>query len=245
MAITPKKRFTVLQRDWFQCKYCGKKAVAIQLEVDHVISKAEWGWDELDNLVTSCTICNIGKGKDRISETNPNLWKIKITDIRDKLRKEFTNRWNDRNLWKIDNKTFILLCTHIKHYTKDPLSIYMNYWDECDAINSGYEESLERKKVDTETNFKLFECKFKEWGEYCDMHLSFLYEVILWYESYPWSLYDILERVCKDDWTRWDEKLEEEYSHKLNYCITDSLLDYPEYSFLLQKYTLHPHLLTK
>jgi len=51
--------------------------------------------------------------------------------------------------------------------------------------------------------------------------------------------------VCSDNWTSGKERWEEEYSSKLNYCLTESLLDYPEYDFLLRKYTLHTHKLTK
>lgn len=241
MAITPKKRFTVLQRDWFQCKYCGQKPPFVQLEVDHIIPKAEWWWDEIDNLVSSCSVCNMWKGKDRLSVNNPNLWKAKITDTRDKIRKEFTRQWNDRMLWSIDRKTFILLLTHIKHYTKDPLQIFMNYGEEFDCMQKN--EAMNANS--TEKRFVLFESKFKEWWEYCDAHLKFVFDCFFDFNWYIWELFSIIEEVCEDTWTRGKNKLEEEYSRKLNYCLTKSLLNEEWYEFLLRKYTLHNHLLNQ
>lgn len=245
MAITPKKRFSVLQRDWFQCKYCWQKPPFVQLEVDHILSKAEWWWDELENLVSSCSVCNIWKWKARLSESNPNLWKMKITDTREKIRKEFTKMWNDRKLWSIDKKTFTLLLTHIKHYTKEPIDIFMHYWEEFDEISAWYEECVLKRKNGTEVNFKLFESKFKEWWEYCDNHLKFVFDCLFDCNWYSGSLSSIIDEVCGDMWTSGKKKLEEEYSSKLNYCLTESLSDYPEYDFLLRKYTLHSHKLTK
>lgn len=54
-------RFTVLKRDGFKCRYCGRKAPAVVLEVDHIVPVAAGGTNELDNLVTACEDCNGGK----------------------------------------------------------------------------------------------------------------------------------------------------------------------------------------
>ena len=55
------KRFKVLMRDNFKCRYCGKTSDEKELEVDHVIPKARGGSNNLENLVTSCFECNRGK----------------------------------------------------------------------------------------------------------------------------------------------------------------------------------------
>lgn len=61
-----KKRFDVFERDGFKCVYCGRlSSDNCELQVDHVHPKSKGGLDELDNLVTSCFECNIGKS-DRI-----------------------------------------------------------------------------------------------------------------------------------------------------------------------------------
>jgi hypothetical protein len=54
-------RFTVLRRDSYTCRYCGRKAPFVSLQVDHVVPWSMEGTNELSNLVTSCKECNIGK----------------------------------------------------------------------------------------------------------------------------------------------------------------------------------------
>ena len=56
-------RFEVFKRDNFICKYCGRNVKdKIKLVVDHIIPKSKGGKDILDNLITSCEDCNLGKG---------------------------------------------------------------------------------------------------------------------------------------------------------------------------------------
>jgi len=52
---------SILQRDGFTCQYCGAKAPAVKLEVDHVVPVAEGGAHTADNLATACWPCNNGK----------------------------------------------------------------------------------------------------------------------------------------------------------------------------------------
>jgi len=60
--LPPKLRFSVLLRDNSRCVYCGKTEKESPLHVDHKISVADGGSDLLDNLVTACEECNLGKG---------------------------------------------------------------------------------------------------------------------------------------------------------------------------------------
>jgi 5-methylcytosine-specific restriction endonuclease McrA len=60
-----KLRFLVLERDNFTCQYCGRtpsKDRSVILEIDHIIPKSKGGTDDIDNLITSCKECNLGKG---------------------------------------------------------------------------------------------------------------------------------------------------------------------------------------
>lgn len=59
--MKPKLRFEVLKRDRFTCRYCGRRAPDVTLEVDHVTPRAAHGSDELENLVAACFDCNRGK----------------------------------------------------------------------------------------------------------------------------------------------------------------------------------------
>lgn len=47
-------RFRILQRDNFTCQYCGRKAPAVVLEVDHVVPRANGGSGRATNLITAC-----------------------------------------------------------------------------------------------------------------------------------------------------------------------------------------------
>jgi glutaredoxin len=55
-------RFLVLNRDNFACKYCGRTALdGSRIVVDHIKPKASGGDDSIENLITSCEDCNLGK----------------------------------------------------------------------------------------------------------------------------------------------------------------------------------------
>jgi len=58
-------RYTVLKRDCFKCVLCGASPatlVTCNLHVDHVVSLAKGGRNEITNLRTLCDNCNLGKG---------------------------------------------------------------------------------------------------------------------------------------------------------------------------------------
>ena len=69
MAVSVRKRFRVFQRDNFTCRYCNRSGPVdgVVLHVDHVHPKSKLGSDDLDNLVTACRDCNLGKKTDIIS----------------------------------------------------------------------------------------------------------------------------------------------------------------------------------
>ncbi len=56
-----KLRFAVLTRDGFKCKYCGRSASEVKLQVDHILARHKGGKDKLSNYITACVDCNIGK----------------------------------------------------------------------------------------------------------------------------------------------------------------------------------------
>lgn len=56
-------RFAVLRRDRFCCVLCGSSAArGAILHVDHKFPKALGGHTSLENLQTTCEMCNLGKG---------------------------------------------------------------------------------------------------------------------------------------------------------------------------------------
>ena len=61
-SISPKLRFEVFKRDNFTCQYCSAKPPKVPLEVDHIVPVASGGENARENLITSCFVCNRGKG---------------------------------------------------------------------------------------------------------------------------------------------------------------------------------------
>lgn len=61
-AISKTTRFEVFKRDGFKCQYCGAHPPAVVLQVDHIIAVAAGGASHIDNYVTACQPCNLGKG---------------------------------------------------------------------------------------------------------------------------------------------------------------------------------------
>ena len=57
------RRFSILARDGFRCRYCGRSAQedGVKLQVDHIMPKEKGGADEPANLITACQECNTGK----------------------------------------------------------------------------------------------------------------------------------------------------------------------------------------
>lgn len=72
-AITKKKRFEVFKRDGFSCQYCGATPPDVLLQVDHIEPVAEGGGNEIENLVTACQPCNIGKGANKLTNVPQSL----------------------------------------------------------------------------------------------------------------------------------------------------------------------------
>lgn len=66
-AISKKLRFDIFKRDGFQCIYCGATPPSVLLHVDHVTPIALGGDNDIDNLVTACQPCNLGKSATPLS----------------------------------------------------------------------------------------------------------------------------------------------------------------------------------
>jgi HNH endonuclease len=58
--LTRSKRFAILKRDNYTCRYCHRTGVP--LEVEHVVALYNGGTNDDSNLVAACHDCNQGKG---------------------------------------------------------------------------------------------------------------------------------------------------------------------------------------
>jgi hypothetical protein len=72
-GIGNSKRFKVLMRDNFSCRYCGVKGDEKKLEVDHIIPRSRGGGNDETNLVTACFECNRGKRDKLILQELPEI----------------------------------------------------------------------------------------------------------------------------------------------------------------------------
>lgn len=72
-SLGKKLRFEVFKRDEFKCQYCGATPPKVVLQVDHIHPVADGGSNDMDNLITSCQQCNIGKGKNKLSNVPESL----------------------------------------------------------------------------------------------------------------------------------------------------------------------------
>jgi 5-methylcytosine-specific restriction endonuclease McrA len=61
--IPAQLRFSILQRDGFRCRYCGRtsREPGVVLHVDHVVPLVAGGATSEDNLMTACSGGNLGK----------------------------------------------------------------------------------------------------------------------------------------------------------------------------------------
>lgn len=60
--ISKRQRWQILERDGFACRYCGRKAPDVTLEIDHMKPVVGGGCNCQSNLITACFDCNRGKG---------------------------------------------------------------------------------------------------------------------------------------------------------------------------------------
>ncbi len=56
-------RFKIFARDNFQCIYCGKSSIEDkqELHLEHIYPRSKGGNNNVNNLVTSCKVCNLEK----------------------------------------------------------------------------------------------------------------------------------------------------------------------------------------
>lgn len=81
--ISKKTRFEIFKRDGFTCQYCGSYPPKVILHVDHIHPVATGGDNGMDNLITSCEPCNLGKSARALSNI-PKSLKDKALEIKER-----------------------------------------------------------------------------------------------------------------------------------------------------------------
>lgn len=82
-AIGKKLRFEVFKRDGFKCQYCGAVPPGVLLQADHIVPVAGGGDNSIDNLITSCQPCNIGKGANSL-QAIPKSLREKAAEVQER-----------------------------------------------------------------------------------------------------------------------------------------------------------------
>jgi hypothetical protein len=62
-SVSQSRRYAILDRDGFRCRYCGSTAAdGKTLHVDHIVPVSHGGSNDDSNLCAACSDCNLGKG---------------------------------------------------------------------------------------------------------------------------------------------------------------------------------------
>lgn len=69
--LSKRTRFEVFKRDDFQCRYCGARAPSVLLHIDHVVAIANGGTNSIENLISACETCNLGKAARPLGDKSP------------------------------------------------------------------------------------------------------------------------------------------------------------------------------
>jgi hypothetical protein len=120
--ISPSLRFDVLEKDNFTCQYCGAKSVDdnVLLEVDHIVPVSKGGDNNIENLITSCKKCNIGKSAKKLGA------KKRLT-LRQKEIKDLEQRREQQEMY--------LKSRLNKKKESEPLVNHINYLIKSKDIN--------------------------------------------------------------------------------------------------------------
>jgi 5-methylcytosine-specific restriction endonuclease McrA len=69
-------RRNLMLRDQHQCQYCGSRPSLRELNLDHVLPRSRGGADTWENLVVSCRVCNLKKGRRTPDEAGMRLLRV-------------------------------------------------------------------------------------------------------------------------------------------------------------------------
>lgn len=222
-TISPKVRFQILNRDNFECKYCWLKAGnGIQLQVDHIVPVSNWWTSDINNLITSCFECNIGKWKKQIENSSSEILKIKLDQNVKKWIDTFFSIWNEAWFWVVDKKTIVLLSIFLKEelcleeyiLTIDQALFYSkreelhNWW---------LVDTVKWKDIESLTN------EFNLWWDFCDEVIHYTW--CFFSDNDKLSIFSCYDHNITND-SIWRWKCRDSMNHRLNYFLSEQLYDF-------------------
>jgi len=119
IPLSKRVRFEVFKRDGFTCVYCGGQPPRVILHCDHVVAVANEGTNDIDNLVTACDACNMGKGAREL-----NAIPLSVEQKADLLREreEQIRAFNEvvsEKLTRIEDSAWLVADTFIEAWGED------------------------------------------------------------------------------------------------------------------------------
>lgn len=118
-AISAKRRFEIFKRDEFTCQYCGAHPPAVILHVDHIVAVANGGTNDEDNLITSCSGCNLGKGARPLTDVPQSLAE-KAAETREREAQiAGYNAVMAAKRARVEQDTWDALAAYMEHFKRD------------------------------------------------------------------------------------------------------------------------------
>jgi len=85
-------RHNIYARDHDTCQYCGRQLPRSELNLDHVVPRAQGGKTTWENVVCSCVSCNLKKGGRTPAQARMNLLKVPVRPRWTPLGRNLTRR---------------------------------------------------------------------------------------------------------------------------------------------------------
>lgn len=161
--VSKSMRFKVFARDRFVCQYCGAHPPAAILHVDHLHPVSKGGKNDIDNLITACEACNLGKGSRLLSDAPKSLEEraAEVAEREEQLRgySEILRKKAERiedEAWEV---AAALTCNPvIEKYSRANLLSIKRFLDRLplsDVLEAA-EIAVCRKRIGSDAGFKYF-----------------------------------------------------------------------------------------
>lgn len=163
--IGKKLRFDVFKRDGFICQYCGEHPPSVILHVDHIHAVVDGGTNDVDNLITACEGCNLGKGATPLSNIPESLkdkaLKIAESEAQIKGYQSIISKKRDRiedEAWDVAR----IFIPDTDTFRKDDFRTIKNFIEKL-----GFDDVREAADIATSKSFFQLQRKFKYFCGIC------------------------------------------------------------------------------
>ncbi|MBE3039678.1 MAG: HNH endonuclease [Chloroflexi bacterium] len=115
-------RYSILERDGFTCQYCGGKAPAVHLTVDHILPASAGGLTDPNNLVVACVDCNAGKAaKIPVGPVDNTILALKLDAMKERRKMLRATAKAERDAIKAgDKRVWNIACEWIEAFGRKP-----------------------------------------------------------------------------------------------------------------------------